>query len=336
MLKINDCGLFCKEGNFYIDPWKPVERAVITHGHSDHARPGMKHYLASEQSAGILRYRLGDISLQTVKYGEAVYFNGVKVSLHPSGHVLGSSQIRVEKGGEVWVVTGDFKIEPDITCTPFELVKCNTFITESTFGLPIYHWQPQQKVFDEINKWRLMNKEKGRACLIFGYALGKAQRVLSGLDPSIGPIYTHGAVENINAIYRNEGIPLPPTIYAGDVTDKKQFLGSTIIAPPSGDNVFWTRKFGVSSKSFASGWMQIRGNRRRRSVDRGFVLSDHADWDSLLHTIKETGAENIFVTHGYTHQLVKYLCETGYNAKALETRFTGETEDEGTAGEGIS
>jgi putative mRNA 3-end processing factor len=329
LLTNTDCGLYCKEGDFYIDPWKPVERAIITHGHSDHARPGNKYYLASGDNRFLLNFRLGDINLQTISYGEVINFNNVKVSLHPAGHILGSSQVRIENKGEVWVVSGDYKLEPDKTCTPFELVKCHTFITESTFGLPIYHWQPQQSIFEDINNWWADNKEKGRASIIYGYALGKAQRVISGLDISIGPIVTHGAVENINNIYRNSGIPLPDTIYAGNVSDKKFFRDSIIVAPPSGDNIYWTRKFGISSKAFASGWMQIRGNRRRRSVDRGFVLSDHVDWESLIHTIKETGAENIFVTHGSTHALVKWLCETGYNAKALQTQFVGEIEAEG-------
>jgi putative mRNA 3-end processing factor len=328
LLTNTDCGLYCKEGDFYIDPWKPVERAVITHAHSDHARFGNSYYLASEENRHLLFFRLGEINLQTVSFGEQVNFNGVKVSLHPAGHILGSSQVRIEHKGEVWVVSGDYKLESDSTCTDFELIKCHTFITESTFGLPVYHWQPQQNIFNEINNWWADNKQNGRASILFGYALGKAQRVLSGLDTSIGPVITHGAVENINNIYRNSGISLPETIYAGNVNDRNVFRESMIIAPPSGDNIFWTKKFGVSSKAFASGWMQIRGNRRRRSVDRGFVLSDHVDWDSLIKTIKETGAENIFVTHGYTHPVVKWLCENGYNAKALQTQFVGEIEAE--------
>jgi putative mRNA 3-end processing factor len=330
ILKITDCGLFCKDGNFYIDPWKPVETALITHGHSDHARTGMKKYLASHNCKDILRFRLGEINLQTIGYGETISFNNVKVSFHPAGHILGSSQIRVERNGEVWVVSGDYKLEADETCEPFELVKCHTFITESTFGLPVYKWQPQKNIFDEINSWWKSNKNNKRASLIFCYALGKAQRILSGLDPSIGPILTHGAVENMNVPYREAGILLPETTYVGNVHDKSIFREAIIVAPPSGDNVFWTKKFGVMSTAFASGWMQIRGNRRRRSVDRGFVLSDHVDWDSLLYTIKETGAENIFITHGYTQPLVKWLCETGLNAKALPTQFVGEIEEEGT------
>jgi putative mRNA 3-end processing factor len=328
LLKNTECGLYCEAGDFYIDPWKPVDRAVITHGHSDHARPGMKYYLAEETNKLLLKFRLGEISLQTIRYGEVIDFSGVKVSLHPAGHILGSSQVRVEKNGEVWVVSGDYKLEPDNTSAPFELVKCNTFITESTFGLPIYKWQPQDNIFKEINKWWAANKENGKASIIYCYALGKAQRVLAGLDSSIGRILTHGAVENMNAVYRESGIALPETIYVGNVSDKKIFSESIIVAPPSGDNVYWTRKFGSMSTAFASGWMQIRGNRRRRSVDRGFVLSDHVDWDSLLYAIKESGAENVFVTHGYTHAVVKWLCETGYNAKALQTKFTGEIEEE--------
>lgn len=323
--------MYCKEGDFYIDPWKGVDKALITHAHSDHARFGSSNYLAVKESEYLLRLRLGqDIVLQTVNYGENITINNVNVTFFPAGHVLGSSQIRIEHNGEVWVVSGDYKTEEDFTCERFEPVKCNTFITESTFALPIYKWCPQDEIFTEINQWWKRNKENNVASIIFGYSLGKAQRVISGLDPSIGPILTHGAVENVNQCYRNSGIRLPSTQYIGEVVDKNLFGSAVIIAPPSADSGIWVKKFKNYSASFASGWMQIRGNRRRRSVDRGFVLSDHADWNGLLSTVKETGAEKIYVTHGYSSSFVKYLCESGYDAEAVQTQFEGEGESDNT------
>lgn len=328
LLKITDCGLYCEAGDFFIDPWRPVDKAVITHAHSDHARTGSKKYLAVKESELILKLRLGNISLQTVNYSEPLKIKNVKVSLHPAGHILGSAQIRVEHEGEVWVVSGDYKIEDDLTCRTFEPLKCHTFITESTFGLPIYKWCPQQEVFDDMNNWWKRNNQNGITSIIFGYALGKAQRVLSGLDSSFGRIFTHGAVENINKCYRESGVRLPETTYIGDVTDKEEFKGAMIVAPPSADSAVWTKKFGVISTAFASGWMQIRGNKRRRNVDKGFVLSDHVDWDSLIQAIKDTGAEQICVTHGYTSQLVKWLNENGWSAGSIPTQYEGEIESE--------
>src|SRR5471030_2895478 len=205
-------GLYCPPGDFYIDPWRPVERSVITHGHGDHARMGNRHYLATTSGEGILRARLGqDINLQTLDYGETITHHGVKLSLHPAGHVLGSAQVRMEYRGEVWVASGDYKVEPDGTCTPFEPVRCDTFITESTFGLPIYRWLPQQTIFDDINQWWRANAAQGRASVMQCYSFGKAQRILSGLDASIGPILCHGAVEPLNRVYRAAGVALPPT-----------------------------------------------------------------------------------------------------------------------------
>ena len=327
LLEVTGKGLYCGEGKFYIDPWKPVDKAVITHAHSDHARFGSKYYLASDPSKLLLKSRLGDIKLQTIPYGEAINFNGVKVSLHPAGHVLGSSQIRVENRGEVWVVSGDYKIEDDKTCDAFELVKCNTFITESTFGLPIYKWKPQTEIFDEINSWWKSNSERGKVCVIYAYALGKAQRIIAGLE-NIGPIFTHGAVEKLNACYRESGVELPETKYAGDVKAKNEFKGGIVVSPPSGNNSAWLRKFGSITDAFASGWMMIRGARRRRAVDRGFVLSDHVDWNGINKTIDDTGAENVLVTHGYASPLVRFLQEKGLNAKSISTRFEGEPEDD--------
>jgi putative mRNA 3-end processing factor len=329
LIRVNNCGLFCEAGGFYIDPWKPVDTALITHAHSDHARWGMKKYVCVNESIDLLKLRLGnEIQVTGVSYGEAFNVNGVKVSFHPAGHILGSAQIRLEYEGEVAVVTGDYKLEKDRTCPQFELLKCNTFITESTFGLPVYNWEPQEKIFDDINNWWKENQLKGRASLIFGYALGKSQRILSGLDSSAGPIYTHGAVENMNAIYRNNGVDLNPTIQVSMNEKRKDWSDSIIIAPPSANGTPWIRKFGNVSTAFVSGWMQIRGARRRRSVDRGFVMSDHLDWCGLVDTIKETGAENIFITHGYSDIVSRWLSENGYNAKPLPTQYEGETDSE--------
>ncbi len=321
-------GLYCPPGDFYIDPWRPVERAVITHAHGDHARWGMGHYLASTPSAGILKARLGDdIRLQTLAYGEAIEHHGVRLSLHPAGHVLGSAQVRLQYQGEVWVASGDYKVEPDPTCAPFEPLRCHTFISESTFGLPIYRWPAQQRVFAEINDWWRANAAAGRASVLFCYAFGKAQRILAGLDASIGPILVHGAVEPLNRAYREAGVELPDTAYAGDFKRGDPALKrALVLAPPSAGGSSWIRRFGDFSDAFASGWMLLRGTRRRRGVDRGFVLSDHADWPGLLWAIGQTGAERVMVTHGSVAVLVRYLCERGLDARAFATEY-GEEDD---------
>ncbi|WP_374980151.1 ligase-associated DNA damage response exonuclease [Pseudomonas solani] len=320
-------GLYCPPGDFYIDPWKPVERAVITHGHGDHARTGNGHYLAAAAGEGILRARLGDIRLQTLDYGERLEHGGVTLSLHPAGHVLGSAQVRLEYQGEVWVASGDYKTEADGTCAPFEPVRCHCFITESTFGLPIYRWQPQAVLFAEIDTWWRANQAAGRASVLFCYAFGKAQRILHGIDASIGPILAHGAMEPLNRVYREAGIALPETRYAGDIPRNDPLLRQALVlAPPSAGGSTWMRRFGDYSDAFASGWMMLRGSRRRRGVDRGFVLSDHADWPGLLWAIEQSGAERVFVTHGSVNVLVRYLCEQGLDAQGFSTEYGDEDE----------
>lgn len=328
LVKLTDAGLYCEYGDFHIDPWRPVKRAIITHAHADHARPGNTQYLAAAAGERLLRSRLEpDSTIQTLDYGEVLDIDGVRVSLHPAGHVLGSAQVRLEKDGQIWVVSGDYKTEDESTCAPFELVPCHTFITESTFGLPIFRWKSQETVFDEINKWWKANQETGKTSLLFGYALGKAQRILSGVDASIGPIYTHGAVEKITQAYRDSGVALAATKYVGSLPKGTKFSGSLIVAPPSAQATPWTRVFGTVSTAFASGWMRIRGTRRRKSVDRGFVLSDHADWVALNHVIKATGAEKVIVTHGYATEMVRWLNEVGINATAFSTKFEGERDE---------
>ncbi|WP_140633481.1 ligase-associated DNA damage response exonuclease [Methylibium rhizosphaerae] len=318
-------GLYCPAGDFHIDPWQPVSRAVITHAHADHARVGHGHYLASAQSEGVLRARLGgDITLQVLAWGESIEHNGVRISLHPAGHVLGSAQVRLEHAGRVWVVSGDYKLEIDATCTPFEPVRCDCFITESTFGLPIYRWQPQAEVFGDINAWWRANAAAGRPSLLMGYSFGKAQRILAGIDPDIGPIVVHGAVEPLNRAYRQAGVALPPTRLASEVTDKALFKTALVVAPPSVHGSPWTRRFADASDAFASGWMRLRGARRRRGVDRGFVLSDHADWPGLMQAIRHSGAERVIVTHGYEAVMVRWLQQQGLQAGAFRTEYGDE------------
>ncbi|MEJ8858974.1 ligase-associated DNA damage response exonuclease [Variovorax robiniae] len=319
-------GLYCPPGDFYIDPWRPVARAVITHAHSDHARVGHGHYLAQTDSEGILRTRLGnDIHLQTLAYGEAITHHGVRVSLHPAGHVLGSAQVRLEHGGRVWVASGDYKTEPDGTCPPFEPLPCDTFITESTFGLPIYRWPTQSMLFAEIDDWWRRNAQEGRASVLFCYAFGKAQRILHGVDASIGPIVVHGAVEPLNAVYRAAGVALPPTVRVTDPGVDAQMLKRVLVlAPPSAQGTPWIRRFGAYADAFASGWMQLRGTRRRRGVDRGFVMSDHADWPGLQQAIAGTGAERVLVTHGSVAVMVRWLTENGLDAQGFKTEYGDE------------
>jgi putative mRNA 3-end processing factor len=331
MVIVRKEGLYCVPGQFYIDPWRPVERAVITHAHGDHARGGHQHYLTAAPGVNVMKSRLGPINITGLAYGEQVVHNGVTVSLHPAGHVLGSAQVRMEYRGEVWVASGDYKVEADRTCTPFEPVRCDTFITESTFGLPIYRWQPEQQIFEDVNQWWAANAAQGRASVLLGYSFGKAQRLLSGLDPSNGPIICHGAVQTLNQVYRDEGVWLPSTVMVADVP-KSEISRSIVLAPPSAAGSPWIKRFGDYSDAFASGWMQLRGARRRRGVDRGFVLSDHADWPGLLEAIGATGAQRVIVTHGSIAVLVRWLQAQGLQASGFDTEYgDDEADDAATA-----
>jgi len=314
-------GLYCPPGDFYIDPWRPVARAVITHAHADHARMGNGHYLAAAPAEGVLRARLGEIDLQTLRYGEAIEHNGVRLSLHPAGHVLGSAQVRLEHGGRVWVASGDYKVAPDRTCDPFEPVRCDVFITESTFGLPIYRWTPDEQLFAQVNDWWSRNVIAGRASVLACYSFGKAQRILSGVDPTIGPIVVHGAVRPLNDAYRAAGVPLPETRMVTEISDKAELRRALVLCPPSAVASTWLRRFGETSTAFASGWMQLRGARRRGGYDRGFVLSDHADWPGLLGAIGSTGAQRVIVTHGSVPVMVRYLQEQGLEAEGFDTEY---------------
>jgi putative mRNA 3-end processing factor len=327
LLRPTDRGLYCEAGDFHVDPWAAVDRAVVTHAHGDHLAWGCRSYLVTEDGLGVSRIRVGaEASIRPLPYGQTLDINGVRVSLHPAGHILGSAQVRLEHRGEVWVVSGDYKTDPDPTCRPFEPVRCHTFVTESTFGLPIYRWPPQADVLHDVNLWWRANQQAGRTTLLYGYALGKAQRLLAGLDPAIGPILTHGAVERMVAAYREAGVALPPTTHAAAM-ERADRGRAIVLAPPSADGSTWVRRFGEHATAFASGWMLIRGTRRRRSLDRGFPLSDHVDWPSLLAAIAATGAGRILVTHGYTGPVVRWLREHGLEADAVETRYEGERDD---------
>lgn len=325
LLKLTDSGLYCEPGGFFVDPWKPVHRAIVTHAHSDHASRGCGRYLTSNDGRHVLTARmLPDANIDAIPYGQTLTINDVTVSLHPAGHILGSAQVRIEHRGRVVVASGDYKVEPDRTCAPFEPVKCHVFLTESTFGLPIYRWRPDSEIAANINDWWRSNRDSGKSSMIFGYALGKAQRILSALDPSIGPIYVHGAVARLVQAYRETGVDLPPTEYANAIAKGPGWAGAMIVAPPSAHATPWARKFGPSSTAMASGWMTIRGTRRRKSVDRGFILSDHADWEGLLGAIEATGAETVWVTHGYSSVLARHLAEKGIDARVVATRYEGE------------
>lgn len=325
MLTLSPAGLYCPAGDFHVDPWAPVARAVVTHGHGDHARYGSRSYLATDASTGILRRRLRGARVETMAYGEQRAIGAARVSFHPAGHILGSAQVRVEVGGRVAVVSGDYKVEPDRTCAPFEPVRCDLFVTESTFGLPIYRWPDQLAVAREIDEWWRQNAAEGRSSLLLAYGLGKAQRLLAAVDRAIGPIYTHGAVESMTEAYREQGVELPPTIPLVSLAPRSRPAGALVVAPPSAAGSPWLRRLGDVSSAFASGWMAIRGTRRRRAVDRGFVVSDHADWPGLLAGISATGASEVWVTHGYREPLARWLREAGTEARVVATRFEGES-----------
>lgn len=325
LLEFTEAGIFCQQAGVYIDPWRPVSKAIITHGHGDHARSGNKAYISTNDALPVIRYRLGeDIKIEGIEYGEEFSINNVKFSFHPAGHIYGSAQVRVEFKGEVWVVSGDYKTTPDPLAGQFEPLRCDVFITESTFGLPVFKWKDDDHTAHDINEWWRHNIEMGKTSVIAGYSLGKAQRIIKLLDTSLGPIYAHGAVENINNVLRQQGVKLPKTELLTNEISKEKLLSSIVIATPAALNSPWMKKLQPYSTAIASGWMSLRGARRRRSVDRGFVLSDHADWNELNTAIKESGAEKIYVTHGYISIFSQWLREQGYDAHSVITEFEGE------------
>jgi putative mRNA 3-end processing factor len=326
LLELTTSGLYCPPADIYIDPWRPVDKAVITHAHADHSRYGMKHYLAHHHSAEVMKLRLGqDISLETLDYNAPIHINGVKISLHPAGHISGSSQIRLEYKGKIVVVSGDYKVEDDGLSAPFEAVKCHEFVSECTFGMPIYKWQPQKEIFESLNNWWKQNAEQGRNSVVFAYSLGKAQRIINHLDYSIGEVFAHGAVWNTNQALIANGVKVIDIPKVTQEIPKSMFKGALIIAPPSAMGSPWMKKFSPYRTGICSGWMNIRGARRRRAADAGFVLSDHADWEGLISAIKATEAEKVYLTHGSTAVFGRYLEEVEkIQAVELETLFEGE------------
>lgn len=324
LIKFTKKGIYCPQGKFYLDPWYPVDCAVISHGHADHARWGMKRYLCTDDSKAILQHRLGaDIKVESIPYHKTLTINGVKVSFHPAGHVIGSAQIRLEYKGYVVVFSGDYKTQPDFITTPFEPVTCHTFITESTFGLPIYNWQSEEALQNQLKDWVKTNQANNRTSVFFGYSLGKAQRLMSLLD-GIEDIYVHRAIYNLNEAISNSGIELPKTkLWSADL-DKKILQNKIIIAPPALLGSRMLKRVPNAAKALCSGWMQIRGNRRWQAVDAGFVVSDHADWNGLISAVKATKADQVYVTHGSQAVFSKYLNEIGIQAKELKTEYGDE------------
>ena len=331
LIDFTEKGLFCAAGGFYIDPWQPVEKALITHGHSDHARWGNQYYLCHTFTKPILQLRLGEQHYQTLEWNETIYFNGVSVSFFPAGHIIGSSQIRIEHKGEVWVVSGDYKTEDDGISGSYEPVKCNTFITESTFGLPIYNWKPQAVIYSDIQTWIRSNQDAGKASVLIAYSLGKAQRVIQAVKEVTDNIFAHGAIYNMHETILNANIlpsgTLPAIKRVTPEQSRDTYRGAVIIAPPSAESSPWMKKFHPYSLGICSGWMQVRGNQRRKNADGGFVLSDHCDWKGLLQSVEATGAEKVYVTHGFQSAFSRYLNEAGIESAEVKTAYGNDEEE---------
>ncbi|PZP48867.1 MAG: ligase-associated DNA damage response exonuclease [Pseudopedobacter saltans] len=326
LLDFRSEGIYCPIGKFYIDPWKPVDLAVITHGHADHAKWGMKKYLCHQFTAPILRSRISpDIQIETLDYHQTIYINGVKLSLHPAGHIIGSAQIRLEYKGKVVVVSGDYKLQNDGITTPFESVKCHEFITESTFGLPIYNWLSIEQQNEQLRQWVLHNQQIGKTSVFIGYSLGKSQRIMKALE-GMGDIFVHYSITTLNEAYESVGIDLPAWQPVDLRENVKHLDQQIVLLPPALFDSKVIKKIPNASEAICSGWMQVRGARRWRSADAGFAISDHADWQDLLTAVKATGAEKVYVTHGQTAIFSKYLNEIGIHAVELHTEFGNEEE----------
>ncbi|MBB3228435.1 putative mRNA 3-end processing factor [Luteibacter sp. Sphag1AF] len=328
-------GLYCPAGDFYIDPLYPVHRAVVTHAHGDHARSGSGHYDVALAGVGLMRERLGaGSSIDAHAYGERFAMGDTVISLHPSGHVLGAAQIRIEGAGKVAVVSGDYKRDPDPTCAPFEPVPCDIFVTESTFGLPVYRWPHMSSVIDDMLAWLDECKAQNVPAVLFCYALGKAQRILAELARhTTRTVFLHGAMLRLVDVYREAGIRMLPTAPVSESARGRDFAGELIMAPPSAAGSPWMKRFSRASTGFASGWMRIRGARRRRGYDRGFVVSDHADWPGLVQSVRDSQAKRIYVTHGDGEALIRYLRDNGHDARPLR-ELGGAMPDERSSEEG--
>lgn len=326
LIEFTSKGLCCPQGGFYLDPWHPVDKAIITHAHSDHARPGNRSYLSHHHTKPLLEARLGAGNYESIEWGEPVFINGVRVSLHPAGHMIGSSQVRLEYKGEVWVFSGDYKTTDDGISGCFEPVQCHTFITESTFGLPIFRWKPQTEIFQQMKEWVGANRANGKTSVVLAYSLGKAQRILSTLAETTDIVLVHGAISNMHQVLVNAGWQLPPVERITADTPKDKLRNAVVLAPPGAAGSSWIRRLQPFALGVCSGWMQVRGNVRRKNVDGGFVISDHADWDGLLDAVRSTGASQVYVTHGYQAAFSRYLNENGIAAAEVKTEY-GEDEE---------
>lgn len=328
LIQFTNRGIFCRPGNFYIDPWFPVDYALITHAHADHARWGMKKYLCHHFSEPILKKRIGeDIKVQSIAYNEPITINGVEVTFFPAGHIIGSAQIRLAYKGYTTVISGDYKLQDDGLSTPFEAVRCNEFVTESTFALPIYHWQKIADGNKQMQDWVLQNQAQSRTSVFVGYSLGKAQRIMQALE-GIDDIFVHSSIAVLNTAFEEIGITLPEYELLDFDAPKNTLQGKIIVVPPSLLDSNVIKKIPDAATAICSGWMQVRGSRRWRSADAGFAISDHADWQALLDAVKATGAEKVHVTHGYADVFAKYLNELGIQADAVKTQFGNEEPDE--------
>jgi len=309
-------GLYCRRGDFYIDPQRGVNTAIITHAHSDHARRGSQHYFCTQSGLHLLKSRLGPkIKATGIPYQQSFQLGEVQVSFHPAGHILGSAQIRIEWDSQVWVVSGDYKREADPSCEPFESVQCNTFITEATFGTPRYIWDKTRQHGKEIYSWWAENAKSGVNSLLFGYSLGKTQRILAELAPYFTrPVVIHPSMQEITECYRAEGRKLAPTLGLDSPQLQKPLRGELILAPPSILKGEFLEQLGEYETAFASGWMQGSSPFHQSGYDKGFVISDHADWNDLNQSIKETGAKRVFVLHRSHGALVRHLRKQGLEA----------------------
>ncbi len=331
LLTLKPHGLVSQDEAFHVDAWTPADVNLVTHAHGDHAHRGSRLYWCTPETALILKRRISpDVKLKIVNWRERYKLGKQWVSFHPAGHIFGSAQIRIEHESQpsnVLVFTGDFKRDPDPTCQPFEVVPCSTFITEATFALPIYRWRPNSEIRDGIYDWWMWNRAEGNTSILFCYALGKAQRILAELTSRTNDtVLLHGATDPLVSIYRDAGVHMLPTQKLTDYDGPLE--GQLILAPPSAHRSPWMKRFKNISTGFASGWMAVRGVRRGRSYEKGFVLSDHADWPSLVQTVKDTGAKRVLVTHGNKETLAKYLRETlQLDAIPLQTQY-GAEEDE--------
>lgn len=323
-------GVCCRLGGFHIDPTRPVERAVITHAHSDHARAGHGAVLATRETLDLMRLRCGENfagATQAMAYGESVNLDGARITLHPAGHVLGSAQVAVEASGLRVVASGDYKNVADPTCAPFELVRCDLFITEATFALPVFrHGDPGAEIAKLLHSLTLFPE---RAHLVGAYSLGKAQRVIALLRKAgyHAPIYMHGAMGAITNYYVERGIPLGELRLARGAS-KANLAGTITLCPPSALNDLWTRRFPDPLAAFASGWMRVRARARQQGVALPLVISDHADWNGLTATIAATGASEIWVTHGQEDALVHWCATRGLKGRPLDIVGYGEEVDE--------